>query len=109
MAKRKLYVGQPGTSSAAVYTATNVYASVFAATITNVSAGAETFDVWLVPNGGSATDGNKVYDGVSVASGETLGLQFLINQTLEPGGSIHMAASAGSALTVHISGDVVTS
>ena len=109
MAKRKLYVGQPGTSSAAVYTSDNAYTSIFAATVTDVTVGAETLDVWLVPNGGSATDANKIYDAISIGAGDTVGLQFLINQTIEPGGSIHMAASAATSLTVHLSGDIVTS
>lgn len=109
MSKRKLYTGQPGTSSAAAYTSTNVYTSIYAATVTNPTAGAVTLDVWLVPDGASATDANKIYDGLSVGANSQAGLQFLINQTLDKGAAIHLAASAGTSLTVHISGDVTTS
>jgi len=108
MAKRKLYTGQPGDTSAAAYTSTNVYTSIFAATVTNPTGSAETLDVWLVPSGGSATDSTKIYDGFSVGANGQAGLQYLINQTLEPGDAIHMAAGTASTLTVHISGDVTT-
>jgi len=108
MARRRLYLGQPTDSSAAVYTATNAYVTVTAATVFNGTAGAVTLDLWTVPDSDTAADDTKIYEGFSVAAGETKGLPFLVGHTLDRDESIHAQAGAASSLTLRISGDVVT-
>lgn len=105
MSKRNLYLGQPGATSAAVYTSGNTYTSIFAATVCNPTGGAVTLDVWLVATGGSVADASKLYDAVSIGAGETKGLQALINLTMDKDSEIHMQASAATSLTVSLSGD----
>lgn len=105
MARRQLYHGQPSNTSAAVYTATNVYTTITAATVFNGSGGAVTLDVWVVATGGSVADSNKIYKGLSVADGETKGLQFLVAHTMDKNDELHMQASAATSLTVLVSGD----
>ncbi len=107
MTKKNLYNGQPGTSSAAVYTAgENQRTTIFSAVACNPTGTARTLDVWFVDDGDSAVDANKVYDALSVPANDSVGLQFLINMTTDKAGTIHMAASAATAVTVHLSGDV---
>lgn len=105
MSRHNLYRGQPGASSAAAYTSTNIKTTLTAATVTNPTAGAVTLDVWLVPSGGSANDASKVYNGLSVAAGDHVGLPLLVAQTLDEGEAVHMSASSATSLTVHLSGD----
>lgn len=105
MSRHKLYNGQPGVSSAAVYTSTNLKTTLTAATVTNPTGGAVTLDAWLVASGGSANDASKIYDALSVGAGDQVGLPLLVAQTLDEGEAIHMLASSATSLTVHISGD----
>lgn len=98
-----LYQGQPGNTSAAVFTATSE-TMIYAASVCNPTGGAVTLDVWLVPSGGSAVDATMVYKANSVAAGSQQSLAYLINQALAAGDAIHMAASAATSLTVTMSG-----
>ena len=106
MSKKHLYIGQPGAASAAVYTSTNQTTSIFSATVCNPTAGAITLEVWHVPSGDTAADDTKIYDALSVPANDEVGLDLLINVTLDNGDAIHMAASSATSLTVSMSGDV---
>lgn len=105
MAKNNLYIGQPGSSAAAVYTATNTRAHIFSASVCNSDASAYTLDVWLVPSGGSPSAANKIYDQLSVSAHSQQGLSLLINMTVPKGATLQMQASTAAKLTVQISGD----
>jgi hypothetical protein len=105
MAKKALYVGQPGTSAAAIYTSSSITTSVFQASVCNPGGTARTFDLWSVPNGGTAADGNALYKEKSIAAGETVALSAIINLTLDSGESLQALASAANSLTFRISGD----
>lgn len=107
---KRLASGQLPSSSAALYAAStsNVRAQVIAATLTNTTAGALTFSLWLVPSSGSATDANVIYDGASIAAGDALVLDKLIGHVLNSGDGIHGVASSATSLTYHISGTEFT-
>ncbi|MCA0846119.1 hypothetical protein [Salipiger thiooxidans] len=106
MSRRSLYVGQPTDAAAAVYTSTNTYTTITAATAFNGSGGAVTLDVYVVPSGDSAGDDNKVYEGLSLADGASVGLQYLVGQTLEPGDTVQAAASTTTTISMRLSGDI---
>lgn len=103
--KTNLYLGQPGTAAAAVYTSTSIRTTVFAASVCNPSATPATLDIHLVASGATATAANQIYDSVSVGPGETKGLQALINLTMEKDSALFTVASADAALTLSLSGD----
>lgn len=105
MSRRQLYHGQPGTSSAAVYTSNNQYTTITGATVQNTTAGAVTLDAWIVPSAGSAADATLVFEGLSVAANSVVGLDKLVAHTIPKDGELHLAASAGTSLTVCVSGD----
>lgn len=105
--KRFVSGSQLTTGTATYYTApSNTKARITQCVITNTSAGAETAKVHLVPSGGSADDTNVVFDDsvTSVAAGETKTITGAIGQVLEAGGTIQAIASAGTALTLVVSG-----
>lgn len=106
MSRRSLYAAQPTASVAAVYTSTNTHTTITAATAFNGSGGAETLDIHVVASGDTAGDHNKVYEGLSVADGATVGLQFLVGHTLGPGDTIQAASSTTTTIALRISGDV---
>lgn len=106
MSYRKLYHGQPGTSSAQVYVENNAYTTITACSVTNTTGGAVTLSMWFVPSGGSATDANKILDDKSIPANSEVGLDVPVVHTLDKGEAIHLEASAGTSLAVRISGDV---
>lgn len=89
------------------YTVANAKAIIDKFTATNVSAGALTLSVNLVPNGGSATSSNLIVDAKSIAANDTYTFPELVGHTLESGGFISTIASA-TGLTIRASGRVVT-
>ena len=107
---KRLATGQLPNASAALYTAStsNIRAQVIAATLSNPTAGALTFSIWLVPSGSSATDATVIYDGASLAAGEVVVLDKLIGHVLNSGDAIHGVASSATSLTYHISGTEFT-
>jgi hypothetical protein len=90
------------------YTATNVTALIDKFTVTNTTGGAQTIDVHLVPEGGSADATNKVIDAATVAANATMTLTQLSGQVLEAGDFISTIASAATALTIRCSGREVS-
>jgi hypothetical protein len=106
MSRRSLYAGQPSDALATIYTSDNVYTTITAATAFNGSGGAETVDIHIVASGGTATDANKVYEALSLADGETKGLQFLVGHTLGRGDTIRAVASTADTVALRLSGDI---
>lgn len=104
--RKQIYQGQPAATSANAYTSAAGVTTITAAVAFNGTAGADTFSAWIVPQGGSATDANKIYELLSVGAGATVGLPFLVGQTLEVGQELHVAAGTAATVTVTISGDV---
>lgn len=104
MAASRVYTAQPGTSSAAVYTATNVAAQIAAFTVHNPTGGAVSIEAWIVPSGGSATDANKILS-ASILTGATTGFNEMVGQALNNGDALHLAAGSGASLTVHVTVD----
>ena len=86
------------------YTATAVRAIIDKATVTNTDTVNRTFSVNLVTSGGSAGNSNLVIDTKTVVPDETYLCPELVGQVLEVGGFISTIASAGTALTIRISG-----
>ncbi len=107
---KRLATGQLPNASAALYTSStsNVRAQIVAFTLTNPTAGALTFSVWIVPSGSTAVDATVVYDGASIAAGEALILDKMIGHALNSGDAIHGVASSATSLTYHISGTEFT-
>lgn len=107
MAYRPLYHGQPSDTAAAVYTSTNVYTTITAFTVVNTTASAVTLTAWIVPSAGSRTDANLLLNAMSVPADEDgLGIDVPVVHTLDKDAELHLEASAATALTVCISGDV---
>lgn len=104
--RRNQYIGQPGTTAAAVVTATTAHITITAAVASNPTAANESLSAWIVPDGGTASDANKLINDKSISASEDgVGLPFLVAQTINPGNSLFLSASTADAITVTISGD----
>lgn len=90
------------------YTATNVRAIIDKATITNTSANNVTVSVNLVTVSGSAGASNLIIDTRTIVPDETYLCPELVGQVLEAGGFISTTASAGTSLTMRVSGREVS-
>lgn len=90
------------------YTATNVRAVIDKATITNTSANNVTVSVNLVTVSGSAGASNLIIDTRTIVPDETYLCPELVGQVLEAGGFISTTASAGTSLTMRVSGREVS-
>ncbi len=95
-------ISQPGTSAAAIVSASNGNRRVVQASVCNPTAGSQTLTVFFVPSGDTAADDTAVYNEVSIAPNATTVLSALINDGLAAGDEIHALASAGASLTVKI-------
>lgn len=90
-------------SAAAVYTAPfNTRAVVGAAVLCNTTAGAVNVDVWLVPSGQAAGNGNAVLRSVSIAANASRAVPEIVGQVIEGEGSLQ---AAGSGVTFIVSGE----
>lgn len=89
------------------YTSTNVITIIDKFTATNVSGGALTIGVNLVPNGGSVGATNLIVDNQQLADEETYEFPELVGHTLNSGDFISTNASA-TGLTIRASARVVT-
>ena len=91
----------------AQYTSTNVKTIIDKFTATNVSAGALTLSVNIVPKAGSASNSNLIIDAQSIAVNETFTFPGLVGHTLTIDDFISTNASA-TGLTIRASGRVIT-
>jgi hypothetical protein len=88
----------------AQYTAVNCRTVIDKFTATNTSASNATLSVNLIPDGGSASNGNLIVKTISIAVGQTYTFPELVGQVLDSGSFISTIASAASALTIRASG-----
>ncbi len=95
------------TIDTAQYTSTNVKTIIDKFTATNVSAGALTLSVNLVPKAGSASNSNLIIDAQSIAVNETFTFPGLVGHILTIDDFISTNASA-TGLTIRASGRVIT-
>jgi hypothetical protein len=95
-------------SQTSQYTATNVRAIIDKATITNTSANNVTVSVNLVTVSGSAGASNLIIDTRTIVPDETYLCPELVGQVLEAGSFISTIASAGTSLTMRVSGREVS-
>lgn len=77
-------------------------------TATNYSAATATLTVHLVPNGGTAGDGNLCPKTKSLAAGETWVFPEIVGHVLGPGDFISTLASAVTSIAIRSSGREVT-
>ena len=105
MTKRLLYIGQPGASAAAVYSATGTTV-LDAVTVCNPTAGDADLGVYIVPSGDTAAADTQVYKDLVVTAGQSVSLGLLVNHCLPSGASLQMIASDAATLTVTVSGRV---
>lgn len=106
MARASRYHAQVSNSAAAVVTAdANRPETVTSAFVVNTTGSAVNLTVWVVPSAGSRSDGNKVYDALSVGANSQVGLPLLVGMTVNGGAAIHMQASAATSLTAQVSTD----
>lgn len=99
---------QIAASNTTYYTATNVRARIDKCTVTNTTAGAVTFNLYLVPSAGSAGVTNQIIDTQSVAAHSVYTCPEVVGHTLASGGFISAGASAATSLTLVVSGLEVT-
>lgn len=97
----KPYVSDPATlagAAAAVGTTVPLLTTrvIKAATITNTTAAPIAASVFVVPSGGVAGSGNTFISSRSIAAGESYPCPELINQGLNPGGTVQ---ALGAGLT----------
>lgn len=95
------------TVDTAQYTSSNAKTIIDKFTATNVSAGALTLSVNIVPNAGSVSNANLIIDAKSIAANETFTFPGLVGHILTTGDFISTNASA-TGLTIRASGRVVT-
>lgn len=102
---KKLYKGQPGTTSTTLYTVANTvgkYAIVTHIAAANVTASAATLTMHAVPTGGSASGANMFIPGVSIP-GFTV-VFFDVAIVLEQDESLRALIGTASAITLTVSG-----
>lgn len=77
-------------------------------TFTNTGTVDRFVNLWLVPNGGSAVDENKILDAVNVAAGETFSAADVEGQVLPAQNTVRGNAETAGTITVIGSGTEVT-
>lgn len=102
--KRLVPGSQIAAANTTYYTATNIRARIDKCTVCNNSGGAVTFDLYLVPTGGTAGVTNQIIKTKSVADKETYTCPEAVGHWLESGGFISAGASAATSLTLVVSG-----
>jgi hypothetical protein len=90
------------------YTAVAARTIIDKATVTNVDTVNRSFSINIVTSGGSVSTANYVIYDRTVVPKETYLCPELVGQILEPGSFISTSASAGTALTLRVSGREIT-
>jgi hypothetical protein len=99
----KSTISQPGTSAAAVVSASNGTRRVVGASVCNPTAGAQTLTLYLVKSGDAAAADVALYSAQSVGAGAVVILNAALNIGLAEGDEIHALASAATSLTLTMS------
>lgn len=91
------------------YTATGLKAIIDKFTVTNITGGAVTISIHLVPSGQAAGNSNLIIQNLSVAAGATTDISgYLQNQILNAGDLISVVAGAATSLVIRASGREIT-
>lgn len=90
------------------YTSANAETLIDKFTATNISAGAVTLSVNIVPKSGTAGDDNLIIKSKSIAVNETFTFPGLVGHVMAEGDFISTIASAATSLTIRASGRVIT-
>jgi hypothetical protein len=90
------------------YTVSNGTLIIESPTFTNITASNVTFDVYIVPSGGSAGDSNRVIKSKSVAPSESYEATALFGKILTSGQFIATNCSAANAIVCNIGGSEIT-
>lgn len=106
--KRFVSGSQIAGSNTTYYTATNVRARIDKCTVTNTTAGAITFNLYLVPSGGAAGVTNQIIDTKSIAAHDVYTCPEVVGHWIEASGFISAGASAATSLTLVVSGTEYT-
>jgi hypothetical protein len=103
----RLSQSQPGTGFATVYTAPASTKTIVKEIVAcNTTASPITFDLALVPNGGTAGPTNQIIFGHIIPANTTV--SYTYSQVLATGAFISAKASAATSLTVTVSGVEIT-
>lgn len=97
-----------GTSVSILYTSTSAKTVLDTLTVANTSAADAEFTCYLVPNGDSPADSNKLTSARALAAGETYVCAPAIGHVLESGASIQAFSSTASSLAIRASGRQIT-
>lgn len=95
-------------STAVYYTSTNLKTRIDKLSVTNPTANARLFTLYLVPNSGAANDGTTITSLRPINAGETWNCPDAVGQILNAGGSIQAKADAATALTISAAGVQIT-
>ena len=95
---------QLSTSLVVLYTANSGRAALDKVTGANVSGGAVTVDVHIVPLNGAASAANKVVSAKSIAANATDIFPELTGQIMEAGSTLQAKASAATSINFRASG-----
>lgn len=107
MAVKKLCRVELTTTAAQVYASTNQLTQITAATATNKSGSAVEVTVYVLDASGSTADDNAlIVESLSIPANSVVGIPELIGQALDKNEDIHASASANTAITLFISGNV---
>ena len=97
-----------GNTDTTMYTATNCRTIIDKVTATNYTGGAVTLSINMVPSAGAVASSNLILYLRSIAAGEDYLCPELVGQILNSGDFISMIASAGTSISVRISGREIT-
>lgn len=92
----------------AQYTSSSVKTIIDHCTVINTSASNEQLNVNIVVNGGSASSSNLVINDLTIEPNKTYQCPELVGLTLSSGDFISTLASASNALSINISGRIIS-
>ena len=96
------------TSSTKEYEAVNCKTIIDKFTATNITSTTALLTVFLVPNGGSASDATRIIQNYAIAGGEAYTCPEIVGHSLDKGASIYVLCDTGSALVIRSSGREIT-
>lgn len=94
-------------AATAQYTSSDGTTIIDKFTVTNVGAADDTFNCWLVPDGGTASNDNLIIDARPIAPGETYECPELIGQVILIDGFLSTEAGAVNTLVISGAGRVI--
>lgn len=100
---KRLYVGQPSTDVATVYTAPTLKTVIVKnIVLCNTSRNLSAITVHVVPSGSTATKANKVVAELNVSGNDTIVID--LSTVLQAGDSLQLCQSTIGSITTYISG-----